>query len=220
MAVATKDQILDAAERLFAARGFEAASLRQLTAAAGVNLAAVHYHFGSKEGLIRAVFERRIGPLNEARLARLDALQARAAERGDPVELQELLEAVLEPPIAMAQKPGGRDFLALLGRMHAGAMPEVIQQMFVEQFTPVRDRLVPMLTAAAPGVPVEELLWRCHFTIGAMAHTLTSAHALEVLSEGRCRAGDSQADLRRLVTFCAAGMRAPLESPILEEPHA
>ncbi len=102
---------------------------------------------------------------------------------------------------------------ALLGRMHAGTMPEIVSHSFVERFGEVRDRLVPLMSAAVPDVSLPELMWRCHFTIGAMAHTSTSSHALEVISEGRCRSGDFDADLRRLVAFCAAGLRAPATAP-------
>src|SRR5579859_4078456 len=95
----TKDRILDAAERLFAHKGIEATSLRTITAEAGVNLAAVNYHFQSKEALMHAVIARRLDPINQRRLAMLDAYEAEAA--GAPVPLNQLLEAMLRPIFEM-----------------------------------------------------------------------------------------------------------------------
>jgi AcrR family transcriptional regulator len=80
MSADTKTQILDAAEKLFAKQGFEATSLRAIIADAGVNLAAIHYHFRSKEGLVRAVLERRIAPINEERIRQLQACLCRRGE--------------------------------------------------------------------------------------------------------------------------------------------
>src|SRR5947208_16884641 len=74
-AAATKERILDSAESLFMEHGFEATSLRSITAAAAVNLAAVNYHFGSKEELFQAVLTRRLDPMNHARLSFLKRRQ-------------------------------------------------------------------------------------------------------------------------------------------------
>src|SRR5512143_3976610 len=93
----TKDRILDAAERLFAEHGFDATSLRMITAAAGVNLAAVNYHFRSKDSLIEAVFGRRIGPVNKERLEMLTA--AEKAAGSDPLSLEAVVRAFVEPVV-------------------------------------------------------------------------------------------------------------------------
>ena len=74
----TKEKILDTAERLIGERGYAATSLRHIIAQAGVNLAAVHYHFGSKEGLLDAVVERKAAPVNQARLAWLERVETEA----------------------------------------------------------------------------------------------------------------------------------------------
>ncbi|MEX0637836.1 MAG: TetR/AcrR family transcriptional regulator, partial [Burkholderiales bacterium] len=75
----TQTRILDVAEELFMQHGFEGASMRMLTAKAGVNLAAVNYHFGSKDALVEAVFRRRLDPMNAERLAELERLEQEAA---------------------------------------------------------------------------------------------------------------------------------------------
>ena len=93
----TKIRILDAAESLFAEHGFAATSLRAITRHANVNLAAVHYHFGSKEGLVEAVFSRRLGPLNQERLELLDAVEARGGE------LEDVLRALIGPALRLSR---------------------------------------------------------------------------------------------------------------------
>src|SRR5512134_142774 len=97
----TKTRILDAAEELFMEHGFEATSLRSLTASAGVNLAAVNYHFGSKEELFQAVLTRRLDPMNLERIDLLTALEKAAAPR--PVPCERILGAMLIPPLKLAR---------------------------------------------------------------------------------------------------------------------
>ncbi len=212
----TKSLILDVAERLFAEQGFAATSLRALTAAAGVNLAAVHYHFGSKEALLVAVFERRLAPLNEARLAGLDAeLEAAAAQHRTP-SLEALLERMFRPTIEMTAKPGGEAFARLLARVHLDAESDSIETMFLAQFCSVRDRFMPALAAALPELPEQELVWRLHLAIGALAQTMHSAVRLRWLASGHAIDTDPEPTVRRLVAFCAAGIRAPFDGAGLE----
>src|ERR1051325_3683820 len=110
----TKTRILDAAESLFVEHGFEATSLRQLTAAAGVNLAAVNYHFGSKEVLFQAVLTRRLDPMNQERIELLEALEREAGAK--PASCEKVLFAMLIPALRLArdEKRGGKNFLRVL----------------------------------------------------------------------------------------------------------
>src|ERR1700689_3627548 len=110
----TKDRILNAAERLFARDGFEATSLRAITAEAGVNLAAVNYHFQSKEALVQAVIGRRMGPVTARRLALLDAYEAEAGDAAVPLE--KLLDAFLRPVVEMVGSHA-HEFVPLIGRL-------------------------------------------------------------------------------------------------------
>src|SRR5260370_41736213 len=123
----TKQKILDAAERLFSEQGYAATSLRQIIAEAGVNLAAVHYHFGSKEELLDDVVRRRAGPVNEARIALLDCIEA---EKGNaPPLVERVLEAFLLPTAEAASRHP--QFVKLMGRMLAeGMMPGILQKHF------------------------------------------------------------------------------------------
>ena len=115
----TKERILDTAERLFAAQGYAATSLRGIIAEAGVNLAAVHYHFHSKEALLEAVILRRSVPANHERLALLDRFEKEAG--GNPPPLEKVIEAFVAPTLQMSRDPqsGSMVFMKLLGRLHA-----------------------------------------------------------------------------------------------------
>ena len=137
--VETRDRILRAAEGLFMERGFADTSLRMITARAEVNLAAVNYHFGSKEALIREVFQRHLGPLNAARIAYLDRLEAQA--QGQPLSPERIVEAIVTPVLQVSRDPvkGGARFLRLLGRALSegtdalqGVLPEHYREVVVQ----------------------------------------------------------------------------------------
>src|SRR5436189_679999 len=121
--LATKARILDTAEALFMEHGFEATSLRQLTTAASVNLAAVNYHFGSKEELFQAVLTRRLDPMNQERIELLEKVERDAG--GRPLSCEKILFAMLIPALKLArdEKRGGKDFLRLVGRAYADPAP-------------------------------------------------------------------------------------------------
>jgi AcrR family transcriptional regulator len=205
----TKERILDAAERLFAERGIAATSLRAVIAAAGVNLAAVHYHFGSKEALVAAVVRRRIEPLNRQRLELLDQLERRGARR--PPRLAEIVEAFLAPPLRFGDDPErGEIFLKLMGRLLAE--PEMFFGRIASgQFAEVRDRFLAALGKALPHLAAEEIFLRLMFAIGAAAQAALMAPYLEAASGGLCRPAGAEETLRRLVPFVAGGLRAPTE---------
>lgn len=204
----TKSRILDEAEKLFAEQGFHAASLRQITDRAKSNLAAVNYHFGSKRKLMVAVLLRRVRPLNQARLALLDELERDAG--ADPVPPGKIIEAMIRPLFLMSQDRdrGGDIFVRLLGRvfMEPG---ELIHEVFTE-FEPLVRRFEAALRRSFPGLPRDVFFWRMHFFSGAVLHTITQHHRLDVLSRGLCRTMDVEATIRHLVTFAVAGMKSPL----------
>src|SRR6476619_7339038 len=128
----TKDKILDTAERLIGEQGIAATSLRQIIAEAGVNLAAVHYHFGSKEEMLDALVIRKAGPVNEERLALLTRFEAEAAPNPAPVE--KVLEAFLGPPFLERER--SPLFVKVMGRMYSeGLMPTVIAKHFQPMVT-------------------------------------------------------------------------------------
>ena len=204
---ATDVRLLDAAEELFATNGFTATSLRQITTAARANLAAVNYHFGSKEGLLRAVFERRLVPLNQERLGALDRVAAQFEGREPP--LRSLLVAFLSPALRLVDQPGGQRFLRLLGRLHGEPDRSPATELFLAQFQEIVRRFMPLLSRALPAVSKHDLAWRMHFTVGAMAHTMMCVEGIELLSGEKNPSHDPELTLRRLVEFAAAGLSAP-----------
>jgi AcrR family transcriptional regulator len=209
----TKERILDAAERLFADRGFAATSTRNITSEAEVNLAAVNYHFGSKEKLIRAVFARRLVPLNRARLDLLDALEAAAGPDGPAPE--PIVEAFIGPALRMSRDQGGAVFMRLLG--HAMNQPkDQIRHALAEQFREVIDRFAAAVKRAQPGLPDGEIPWRLLFMAGAMAHTMCMADELQKMYGLTDQGPDVEAMIDRLVPFLAAGLRTPAPSAAAE----
>jgi AcrR family transcriptional regulator len=208
--VATKDRILDAAESLFMEHGFEATSLRSITAAAGVNLAAVNYHFGSKEELFQAVLTRRLDPMNQERLDLLTALE-RAAAPG-AVSCEQILSAMFVPALRLARDParGGKNFLRLLGRAYADPAP-FIRQFLSAQYAVMIARFKAAFARALPELPPKELSWRLHFIMGALSYTLAGTDALKLIAElTSTDAGNDEMLLRRLAPFLLAGLQSPL----------
>lgn len=202
--VDTKDVILDAAERLFAAHGFDGTSLRQITTAARVNLAAVNYHFQSKEALIVAVLARRMRPISAERVAALNELEREAA--GAPVELEKILVAFFAPVL---RHPELARFKPLLARIYMDN-EERTRQAFAGEVTPVLSRFGPAILRAVPGLTAPELHWRMHFMVGMMAHMLGAEPLIRIVSRGVVDPEDFGAMLPRLVAFAAAGLRANL----------
>ncbi len=204
----TRERILDTAERLFAQHGIEATSLRAITAEAGVNLAAVHYYFGSKEALVRAVFGRRLGPVNQERMKLLDECEARAGS--NPPSLKGIVEALIAPPLRLRGNPaqGGENFCMLMGQLFSESSKW--RQVIFAEFGETMSRFPAALKRALPHLPEKELFWKLHFLIGAMAHTLRASGLLVHLSRGQCDPDDVEGTLRRLTAFLVAGLQAPV----------
>ena len=202
----TRERLLDVSERLFAERGIESTSLRAITREAGVNLAAVNYHFGSKGALVDEVFARRIRPINEERLRRLDEV-----EGVDRPRVEVVLAALVRPALVIVRDPGRRHFRRLLGRAHAGASEEV-QRIVASQFERVGRRFVGALARALPELSPEQIAWRFRFAIGAMAFVMVGSPGPRVPG-ARARTGEpDDATAEELVSFLAAGFRAGTES--------
>ena len=209
-AVETKERILDAAETLFMEHGYEATSLRALTAAADVNLAAVNYHFGTKEELFQAVLTRRLDPMNQRRLELLTRLEAEGA--GKPLPCDRILSALLVPALTLARDPrrGGSNFLRLLGRAYADPAP-FIRQFLSDQYAEMIARFKAAFGRALPHMPRKELSWRLHFIMGALSYTLAGTDALKLIAElNPLETTNDEILLRRLAPFLLAGLTAPL----------
>jgi len=214
----TRDRIFDAAEALFLERGFDGTSMREVTARANVNLAAVNYHFGGKNGLFTAMIARRFDALNAARIALLD--EYRRSADGAPLACEQVLAAMFVPALQLAREPrhGGRDFLRLLGRAYVDPSP-TLRDFLAERYAPIIERFKEAFSDALPEIPRRELVWRLHFMMGALAYTLAGADAWRLIAA--LSATEEPTDemlLRRLAPFLIAGLRAPL--PDLAGPDA
>jgi AcrR family transcriptional regulator len=202
--IQTRDRILDAAERLFADHGFEGASIRAIVEAAKVNLAAVHYHFHSKEALLEAVLTRRISVVNESRLQRLHEAEAEADPH--PPSTESVLRAFIVPTVELAQRTeAGATFVQLMSRMFTEPRFS-IQEYLGKTFGDTMARFSQALVRSLPQLPREVVLWRAFFTIGAMHHLLCSRKKADMLGrELRENTSDTEL-LEYLLEFSVAGM--------------
>jgi AcrR family transcriptional regulator len=191
----TKTRILDAAEKLFGQNGFDATSLRDITTQAQVNLAAVNYHFQSKESLVDAVIGRRLEPVNRRRLEMLDAA-------GASPTVEQVVEAFLAPILMLDLT----QTVPLIGRVLSNPT-QFVERVYKKHLIHVATRFVEAIGAAVPSLPVEERFWRLHFMAGSMSHVLALAEVLPLMSGQPL---DPEALKSRLVAFLAAGLRAPV----------
>jgi AcrR family transcriptional regulator len=201
-----QQRLLDAAESLFAEHGYHGVSLRTITAAAGVNVAAANYYFRSKEGLFRAVFARRVGPMSAERHRLLDACIARAA--GKPPPIEEVLEAFIAPAVRITASPQAEAFKKLSGRTSTDPSPEVRRTVY-ELYDEVAARFVDVLRQACPHLSREDLFWRLSCIYGAMMYVRADNGRLQGLLGRDLDMMDSEAALRHLIPFLAAGMKLP-----------
>lgn len=190
--------------------GYAATSLRLITAKAEVNLAAVNYHYGSKQALIQEVFERRFGPLNAARIAHLDRLEA--AARGRPLAIEQIIEALLAPVlnISKEQLARGAVFLRLLGRA-LSEPADILRELLPGQYRQIVIRFKQALMRSLPGIPDQELNWRMHFMFGTLSYAMAGNDVLNLIAPCNLEgADDAETIMRRLIPFLAAGLQAPL----------
>jgi AcrR family transcriptional regulator len=208
----TRERLLDAAEQIFAERGFEGASIRAVTQAAGASVSAANYHFGSKEALLRETLLRRVGPLNERRIARLDALEENAG--GRPIELETIIEAFLRPVFEehAASVDATNRFRQVAARIYSDP-PGVVATMKRELFGPIVTRFVGAISAALPEKTLEEIELGFQLTVGVMVHVI-SGHLVTtpVTDDGGCECWTSRLSdesvLQQMIAYVVAGLRA------------
>ncbi|MGH0037153.1 MAG: TetR/AcrR family transcriptional regulator [Myxococcota bacterium] len=202
----TRERLLDVAEQLFAERGISGTSLRELTGAADVNLAAVHYHFGSKEGLLDAVVERRASPINRERVAALDAFEA----RDTPPSVEELLWAMCAPGVRELREgpESGQLLQRLIARIDAQP-PEVVESLYRKHFGEVGRRFIQALQAALPALPKETVAERYRLCIGCLTWVFSGNFALDVIPGHPSGLVDDESKMRHSIAFLSGGLRAP-----------
>jgi len=204
----TKQRILSAAEHHFARDGYHATSLRNITTTAKVNLAAVNYHFGSKEALLEAVIERRLSPLNKSRLGQLEALLHQAEQLGELPACRDILRTFIEPTLHLRQQDSEtEDFVALIGRILAEPRG-IAMSIFMQHMGPLMERLFQALCLSLPELSRETLFWRLHFAIGSLSHIMRCHERHAKVPEGISVDLPGDALVDRFLDFTTAGMEA------------
>lgn len=205
----TKTKILDTAEQLFARDGYQVTSLRALTEQAQVNLAAVNYHFGSKEGLLQAVIERRLLPLDEIRRQKINQILAAAADNGRQPEVRDLLQAFIGPTLEFCNSDAGaRDFISLIGRSFSEP-DDTVRNFFIRQVQPTFRLLAEGLQLALPHIPPAVLATRLLFTLGSMSQMMASRFRPAQLASIFPAFLNEEQMVAELISFVNAGLEAP-----------
>lgn len=206
----TATRILDAAEALFVEHGFEATSMRMITQRAEVNLAAVNYHFGSKDALFQGVFARRLSPLTRLAIANLDQLERNAAVGHSPA-VEAIVGSFLDASIALAQDParGGALFVRLLSRTFIEPHP-LLKESLPKQYAELSQRYSAAFAKALPQLSETELMWRIHFAFSTMFNAFAGNNVLRLfLPKNVVSARDPQLIVKYLVPYVVAGLIAP-----------
>jgi AcrR family transcriptional regulator len=196
----TKQRILDSAEALFARHGFVGASLRQVTASANVNLAAVNYHFGSKENLINEVFRRRLDELNAQRLQALEKVTAMAN-----FTLEDVLGAFVRPALALSQdNKGGGGFVRVLARAYA-EHNEQLRKFLHDNYGPALKQFAAAFANLLPDLEKQELYWRLDIVSGALTYAMADFGMIK--RRGTSEQQHRELSAEHLIKFAAAGLR-------------
>lgn len=199
-----RQRLIDASEQLFADHGWNAVSIRSIVASADVNLAALHYHFGSKERLLAEIFAARAKPIAEERLRLLAEI-----DLDDAPSLEKILEAFLRPALTIGadERFGGRAFVKLRARL--ATEPEALsRKILATAFDESSGKFLDALGQALPDVSRADLEWRFHFMLGAMFYTMANAGRIQSLTNGRCDPGRVEDALHNIIPFVAAGFRS------------
>lgn len=212
----TRSAILAAAERLYADRGFGDVTLRDIVAEANVNLAAVNYHFGSKDELIAELFVTRSIQTNRERLNELKAAEEKGGGRAT---IEEILHALVGPTLRGCLGPDreGSTAARFMIRASIESVPP-IRRIKNREIDHLR-KFAAAMRRALPGRDEAELYWGLHFALSMAHHTIREKERLAKLSEGRCDLNDVQAIVDRVVSVAATAL-APMATASKSAPRA
>ncbi|PCI62495.1 MAG: TetR family transcriptional regulator [Gammaproteobacteria bacterium] len=204
----TKNRILDAAEKLFADKGFNGTSLREITSLAEVNLAAVNYHFGSKKELIKAVMSRYMNELSP----NLELALTNVCDSSDKPSLVAVFSAFVEPLLALNhfKENGTSNFLQLLGRGYTDSQG-FLRWFLTTRYPTLINGFVAAVHKAYPELSAEDMFWRLHFTMGTIVFTMSSSDALmDIAKNDFDRNVDISGVIKQVIPYVAAGVGAPI----------
>lgn len=204
----TKEKILDAAEALFAAKGFRGTTMRAITNKADVNLAAVNYHFGSKQSLLEEVIKRRIIPLNRIRREKLEEVRDVARNKGRTPDIKDVMHAFIEPTLKFKDSsPGAKNFFTFIGCSFTDP-DATVRQVFLKFIKPIFQLLSEITTEALPRQPYEQIFWRLMFSMGALFHTINICGNMKTGFMGINCETDTESLVNQIIPFVTAGMKA------------
>jgi AcrR family transcriptional regulator len=201
----SREKIFASAERLFAQRGFNGVSVRDIANDAGVNSALVGYYFGGKQGLLSEVYTRHCTPLNQERMRLLKEFSQ--AKNGPTLE--HILEAFIRPSLEVTVDHHGRSNFTRLRAILSGENSALLEKLIADNFDQSSRTFVDALRKCLPHLKTEDILWRFHFLLGAIYYTGAGPHRIRELSNGRCDPSDPIASAEEMIPFLAAGFRAP-----------
>jgi len=205
----TRGRLLAAAARLFAERGFAKVTVRDICRRARANVAAVNYHFGSKDALFEAVFMRRLAPLIASCLAELDELEARE----EKLSVESLVTTFIRPCLALSKDParGGALFVRLLSRTLV-ENHRLLRETISQQYSVFVQRYSRAFHHALPELGVEELAWRMHFAFSVMFNAFAGNDVLKIFTRSQIvSARDPDMIVKYLVPFVVAGLVSPVK---------
>jgi len=205
----TRQRILLAAERLFARLGYGATSLRAIMAEANVNTASVHYYFGGKAALLRAIFDMRVGATNAEREQLLDECERAAGKRAP--QLRGLLEAFFGPAIRMSRSAEGQDFNQITALCSVDPDPE-LRKIVHDAYDQLARRFIILLRRACPQLDESTLYWRLHCMYGSMMYVRTQNGRVDYLLGDASGGLTAEEILDELVAFVEAGFLAPAKA--------
>jgi AcrR family transcriptional regulator len=200
----TRDRLLRTAERLFAQKGFRAVSVRELAAAAGVNIALIAYHFRNKEGLLSEVYRRHCEPMIEERLRGLRSALARRGRARVPA----IIEAFIRPALQQVEVEEGTTFIRMRAVL-SGEDSELLEKLVSDNFDQSSSAFIDALCECLPHLSRTDVCWRFHFMLGTIYYTAAGPHRIHAFSNGRCDPSDNEAVINELVPFLTRGFYGP-----------
>ncbi len=199
-----KERLLISAERLFTEKGYNGVSVRDIAAGAKVTVGSIRYHFGSKEDLLKAVFERLVRPLSEQRRGRIEGVYKES--RGQVLDVCKVLEAALEPVFRLSRE--NDTYRRLIGRSSTDPTAEV-KKLMRELYQPDKTNVHKALRRACPHLPRTEFYWRYFCYYGATQYVLADVGRMQMIAGKKFDSSDPDVALKYVIPFLAAGMLAP-----------
>ena len=204
----TRERILRTAERLFAERGFNGVSVRELAGAAQVNIASIGYHFENKEGLLSEVYRRHCEPMIEERLRGLEA----AFPLRGKARLAAIIEAFVRPALQQVEVEAGETFIRLRAVL-SGENSELLEKLVAQNFDQSSTAFIDALCESLPHLSRTDVCWRFHFLLGAIYYTAAGPHRIHAFSGGRCDPAATEDVIKELVPFMTRAFLAPATKP-------